>query len=571
MNSKLTITLCFLFISIYLGHAQSWQWGRRGGSTDNTLSAGHQPDESVADMATDQHGNIYVLSIVMQTSLNVDGHPVTGYGDHDILITSFRCDGTYRWSKDMGSAPMDMGMALKTDTLGGVYITGSMVAYTGDDEYISTDTSWINATYQFNFLAKFDTAGNYKWIRFPEPDTTGLYSIARTGFADMDVDGAGNIYLLGALAPGAYANGAYVVTAQGYYILHYDRYGNFISGNPMQITTSTSVAALLKMKKDFKNGRYYITGGTAGGTLSFGTTLITHGLFVGCFSNSGTLLWKKEDAVLALGGSFARASVDAQGGIYLIGSIALGNNFNGYIPVNSYSSATLAMPFIVKLDSNGNNIWAKNAYTTGNCPGSAITLNGEEVDVSGYYGGRFKWPGSDSLFLTSAASTFIARFNKNSGTTLGIDSLASSAGSYIYSTAMTSDRYGNFYLGGNFPGTLYVHTDVLNNIGGDTDFFIAKYGTGNCTVPVTLETAGLVEAEELLRVYPNPATDELNITGVQQSKTYRVISITGITLQQGELVAGNNTLPMRNLVSGIYILEMTGSTGERNIVRVVKQ
>jgi hypothetical protein len=389
----------------------------------------------------------------------------------------------------------------------------------------------------------------------------------------MDVDGAGNIYLLGALAPGAYANGAYVVTTQGYYILHYDKNGNFINGNPMQITTSTSVAALLRMKKDFKNGRYYVAGPyPSSGTLSFATTTITHTLFVGCFSNTGTLLWKKEDAILALGGSFARPSVDAQGGIYLIGAIAVGNNFNGYIPANPYSSSTIGMPFIVKLDSNGNNVWAKNAYTTGNCPGSAITLNGEEVDVSGYYGGHFKWPGSDSLFLTSGASTFIARFNKTSGTTLGIDSLASSPGSYIYSTAMTSDRYGNFYLGGKFPGTLYVHTDVLNSIGGDTDFFIAKYGTGNCTIPTSLAaTQPIAEDKEIVRIYPNPATDELTITGLLQSKTYRISSITGITLQQGELRAGSNSLSMRNVIPGIYILEMTGSNGERNIVRVVKQ
>ena len=76
------------------------------------------------DMATDPHGNVYVLSTVMQTALNVDGHSITGYGAQDILLTSFTCDGTYRWSKDLGGNMKirDLAAAVKSRYAGrGVY------------------------------------------------------------------------------------------------------------------------------------------------------------------------------------------------------------------------------------------------------------------------------------------------------------------------------------------------------------------------------------------------------------------------------------------------------------------
>jgi|ERR1035437_1318679 hypothetical protein len=80
---------------------------------------------------------------------------------------------------------------------------------------------------------------------------------------------------------------------------------------------------------------------------------------------------------------------------------------------------------------------------------------------------------------------------------------------------------------------------------------------------------GLSKGE--VRVYPNPATEELNITGIMQSTNYRLLTITGIVVQQGVLQSGSNTIQMRNCATGLYILEMNGADGTRSIVKVVKQ
>lgn len=98
-------TILILLIALS-AHSQTWQWGKRGGSTDNLSTIGSSRREEVIAMATDSQKNIYVLSPVGQTLLNIDGNPKTNYGDSssktDFALSSFSCDGTYRWSKIIG-------------------------------------------------------------------------------------------------------------------------------------------------------------------------------------------------------------------------------------------------------------------------------------------------------------------------------------------------------------------------------------------------------------------------------------------------------------------------------------
>ena len=74
-----------------------------------------------------------------------------------------------------------------------------------------------------------------------------------------------------------------------------------------------------------------------------------------------------------------------------------------------------------------------------------------------------------------------------------------------------------------------------------------------------------------VQVFPNPANDKLYITDIVQSTSYRLLNVTGECMQQGILKYGSNALSLKTFAQGIYILEMTGSDGERSMVRVVKE
>lgn len=72
-------------------------------------------------------------------------------------------------------------------------------------------------------------------------------------------------------------------------------------------------------------------------------------------------------------------------------------------------------------------------------------------------------------------------------------------------------------------------------------------------------------------VYPNPATNQVNIEGVTTIMNYRLVSVTGVTLQQGDLQQGVNRVNMGNYSPGVYMIELIGGDGSRKTFRVVKE
>ncbi len=107
---KKHIIIFFLFPLWGLGgYSQTVQWVKRGGSVENIYA----DNEGVFSIATDSEKNYYVLSRVAMSGLNVDGNSKTNYDNpsstpNDIVLASFACDGTYRWSKVFGGGEMKL-------------------------------------------------------------------------------------------------------------------------------------------------------------------------------------------------------------------------------------------------------------------------------------------------------------------------------------------------------------------------------------------------------------------------------------------------------------------------------
>ncbi len=481
MKKTLHYFLIFLFLFSFsvLSKAQSWQWGKRGGSGSQSMN---NQWETVFDMTTDKGGNIYILSRVYQSSLNVDGHPVTGYGLDDLLLSSFSCDGTYRWSKIIGTTTNgDGGTAIKTDTLGGVYVSNYMFVH-NYTAYIDVDTT-INSTYKTLFLIKFDTAGVYKWIRMPQADTVTAYAVTNTWPTDMDVDENGNVYWFCQLTPGAYAGGAYVANAQGDYILKYNSQGTFQGGTQVAMNASGGLSRLIRMVRNHQTGSYYFGGAAGpliGGSIYFNNILFTHGMYIAKFNSQGQFQWVKNNT--GNGSNFlGPIALDEHSNVYASGIVYSGDTFNT-VPINSSS---FSEPIVVSLDSNGNNRWVKwdNTSRSDGARAVGVTIrNQNELAIIGQYTSGVGWQGYPS-HLQHANNTlqdiFISKLGTTNGAPLFLDSLSSSYGYDESPTAIAADKRGNVYIGGQFAADLRVAGDTLQNIGGETDFFVAKYGC-NC-------------------------------------------------------------------------------------------
>ena len=80
-------------------------------------------------------------------------------------------------------------------------------------------------------------------------------------------------------------------------------------------------------------------------------------------------------------------------------------------------------------------------------------------------------------------------------------------------------------------------------------------------------------------MFPNPVKGDLFLTLSTSASlstgsgggTYRLFSIVGAVLQQGNLIAGSNNIDVSFLASGVYILEVTDSDGMKTTTKIVKE
>jgi len=74
-----------------------------------------------------------------------------------------------------------------------------------------------------------------------------------------------------------------------------------------------------------------------------------------------------------------------------------------------------------------------------------------------------------------------------------------------------------------------------------------------------------------VQVFPNPVTDVLHITGLQDNTTYSLLNVAGISVQSGILHKGNNSIAVQEIFPGTYLFQLTGAYGEKKVVRVTKE
>ncbi|MFL9843539.1 T9SS type A sorting domain-containing protein [Flavobacterium rhizosphaerae] len=483
--------------------AQSWQWGVRGGSDDTFSSTGLSFPEQVRCIETDNEGNIYMLSPVGVSNLDIAGMPKEGYSEFnpvgevmsDYAIASFDCSGQYRWSKIIGGFEDDRIQRISLDAEGNVYAVGQGINPGGTGEswdaepvHFDTDTilpvspSGVNLNKKGLFMVKYSAEGELKWLRMPQPDDISFSdNFSLYGSYELSVDPQGNSYWLCALPVGPIADGQYMVNeSDSYHILKYDADGNFLGGFPMDMHLDFGANFQYKMARNHATGTIYIAGYLYGSdsAATFGDQEVEHFFYLAAFDSQGQFLWMKENtSTFEQGFGFNDIKLDEAGNIYLTGGTVNGDSFGGHVFNNE---VIYPFPFVLKLDPDGNVIWGTNAYSSSVMHGSGIAISGTEVAITGYY--RVVHWGDLVLEIpyNTGVDAYIARFDRATGDIIAMDGIASYNQSRDEGTAITADNSGNFYVGGLFDYQLYINEETLYNDGSQTDFFVAKYGADNC-------------------------------------------------------------------------------------------
>lgn len=598
--------LLFLFIlGSYSTQAQTWQWGKRGGSTDNTFNGNPDHWERINSMATDTNGNVYMLASVGIANCNIDGIPLETYGLYtgggsasiDYVLASFDCSGTHRWSKVIGGNTNDRLRTLKLDADNNVYIAAQV--YNRQDDFFfpgtnpqahigaefplpygvdtSDGVSTTNSNNQSLRLIKYNSEGLLQWTATPQANDISIFTTGNSLNVDLQVDLLGNSYWACYLGVGTYGDGMLNVTAPGIYILQYNSLGVFTGFIQPNIQIGPTTPANFRFVRNHSTGNFYIShflnkSGSATESSVVGGQTVNFTRYVAAFDAQGSFLWKRENNSLqAWSGESFDLITDSENNIYTIGAAgtvgpsnepsAIMESFNGIQFIAPPGSQSQPGPYLLKMDANGNTLWQTNGFTNFSGNPRAVVLNGNEVALVGGQPGML-W-GNISISNNMGYDPYLARFNKETGAIIAIETFTSSIVADDFATAVAADAQGNYYVGGMFSNQITVGTSVFQKVGGERDFFLAKFGTANCDL-------GIEENDiQTIKVYPNPVQNLLYIDS-QEMQQYQIYSILGSKISEGTLAVGSG-IDCSGLTSGVYFISLTNGLGQSSTLKFVKQ
>ncbi len=323
------------------------------------------------------------------------------------------------WVKDIGGTSDDQGNSIAVDALGNIYATGF---YSGTVDF---DPSLVvnNLTavgLNDVFVSKFDALGNLVWIK-----TFG--GVAGDAGISILLDSTANVYVSG-------------------------NFNGVVDFNP-----STSV--------------YNLNSGN------------NEAVFILKLNSLGNFIWAN-----AIGGSngyinTTSMSLDHLGNLHATGVFSGVVDFDpGLIAYDLISSNVFDLDaYILKLDFNGNFVWAKSIGETGYILSNSITVDAESnVYTTGYYAGLIDFDPDTGIYILNSsgfADIYISKLDPN-GNFVWVKNISSDSAES--GRSICSDNLGNVYITGSYQGTLdFDPSSSIFNLSPlkEEDVFILKLDT----------------------------------------------------------------------------------------------
>ncbi|MBX2905176.1 MAG: PKD domain-containing protein [Taibaiella sp.] len=344
---------------------------------------------------------------------------------------------------------------------------------------IGYDTTVTGDIYRTQFLAQFDTTGEFNWMRYIGDNS--IPTLAGAGIqGTVAVDGDNNAHLIVLLGSGVPITPS-VTSTLGIYDFRYDASGNLLSHDRLQLDSTLSMLGDACI--DRQTNKLYAYGSRLWATFTDSSRYP----YVAAFDTDRNLIWIDTLASPPPGASasafptFNGITTDHVGHLYLTGYRAGRIAYQSDTFMSTLGGGTT---FVMKLDTDSHVNWilpvSGSSSTCGLLP-ITITPNGNVVAAGGLYGTlvagndtitSYGSEGLNAVFIRVDTAGFLDTIQQIHG--WGDDG----------SRSITSDRKGNVYIGGEVESGIWGSSlSPYTSVGGNSDFFIMKYGVDcDCTV-----------------------------------------------------------------------------------------
>lgn len=440
-------------------------------------------------IALDQSGNVFVAGRFHETVDFDPGPDVFNLqGSFDNFILKLNTDdGSFVWAKALNGGGSDLIDAITFDKQNNFYITGGFGTTLDIDpgmDVFSLVTNGLNDI----FIAKFSEQGELIWAK-------SIGGIQRESGAALTLDNEGNLYATGLFNdivdfdPGlGEFNLTEIGTGDGdQFILKLNNDGEFVWAN--SIGGGTLVVGGGIVAND--EGSLYLTGLFQGGAIDFdpgvGEAILTSNFmtrsYVAKYDIDGNLVWVKPFGSDASQITSEAIAIDEDEDIYITGQFSQTIDFDPGPGVFNLSSPINHDAFILKLNSEGQFVWAGSFAGTDYDVSFSIAVDqSKNIFTTGYFKTSVDFdPGSEVFELEtfgtiSNADAFVHKLCQLNCNTTSIQTIASDAYSYLIYPNPTKDVM-NFSLQDNHNYQLKLY-DALGR-----QLWVAKYVDNDIQIP----------------------------------------------------------------------------------------
>jgi hypothetical protein len=197
-------------------------------------------------------------------------------------------------------------------------------------------------------------------------------------------------------------------------------------------------------------------------------------IFIAKFDANGNTIWLKRFGTSRSEQAYS-LDFSEEGHLYMTGTFVQTIQFGN---VTLSSSNLYQESFLVKMDLDGNVIWAKNSFAGNTNTTNGVTvLPDSSIAIAGYFSSAIRWDSTEVNGTTSDFEVFVAKFTKDGD----LEWLRSGGGAYEDGVnGIASDPSGNIFITGYLAGYASFGNQNTGN-SGYNDPFIAKYDNeGNC-------------------------------------------------------------------------------------------
>jgi len=153
----------------------------------------------------------------------------------------------------------------------------------------------------------------------------------------------------------------------------------------------------------------------------------------------------------------------------------------------------------------------------------------------------------------------------------------------IYPAAPVITKIGNTLKSSSTTGNLwYMNDNLISSTSqiyspNQAGYYYAVFQQNGCksgfsnTIVFVPSGVGINDITKIeLNIYPNPATDIINVEWNKENTTYQLVDISGKTVKSGQILMGKNIIIVTDLPQGLYFININdGNTSiQKKIVKI---